>query len=172
MKPTSLAVLAILAASSTASAQPAAELSTGYVSVGGIVSLDTGGAVAGYQLEGGVRLGDLPLYARGVLEGGAVAGVVLASGVYTSARLGLELRHRWVFVGTDVGVRRGTLEHDTHSTMTVTSRFEEGLVVPRVGVDIGGAHLRGRFAAELPLLFADGDRGWGIGVTAGLSYAF
>ena len=132
---------------------------------------ESSSATAGYQLEGGVRLGQTPLYARGVLEAGGVATVVLDDGTYLAGRLGLELRHRWLFVGADAGVRRATVVDDERMPST-TKRFTEEMLVPRVGIDIGGAHLRGRFAAELPILHDDGDVVGGFGITAAVSYAF
>lgn len=165
-----LAILTVLAASTPASADPTS-LSSGFVAVGGAVSVDGGGATAGYQLEGGLRLGRTPLYARGVLEAGGVATVVLDDGTYVAGRLGLELRHRWLFVGADAGVRRATVVDDERMPST-TKRFTEELLVPRVGIDIGGAHLRGRFAAELPIAHGGGEVVGGFGITAAVSYAF
>ncbi len=165
-----LAILTVLAASTPASAD-STSLSSGFVAVGGAASVDSASAMVGYQLEGGLRLGRTPLYARGVLEAGGVATVVLDDGTYVTGRLGLELRHRWLFVGADAGVRRATVVDDERMPST-TTRFTEELFVPRVGIDIGGRHLRGRFAAELPIAHGGGEVVGGFGITAAVGCAF
>lgn len=169
-----LPLLLVVATHTSASAQPtptAPSESPGYVGIGGAVVAAEGPGTAGVVVEGGLRLGAMPVFARGMLEAGAAA-TVFEDGSYRAGRVGLELRHRWLFLGVDAGVRTIRLDYTDDAGMTTTTRDREALIAPRAGIDVGRARLRGRFAVELSTGIADGDVRPGVGLTAAAGYAF
>ena len=150
---------------------------TTYVAAG--LSLGVDGAVdwlySGWSLDGGYRIGDtLWVHANVSMVGrsgyGTTNHLTIQSPVleWYAARLGLET-HRChtaalcVVAGVDGGLRSGALDG--------------WQVVPRLGLDTGGVHLRFRATAELlignyndPSGDGEGIPDFGIGVTAGVGY--
>ena len=168
-----LFTLFMLAGSSTALAEPERPHPTAYVSLGGVAGIEHL-SVFGIQLEAGLRLGSSPFYARGAVEGGAAA-ALFDNGDYTTYRLGLEARlcgRRCWFAGIDGAVRNAALVHHFDAGMPVTDHYDDGLIIPRVGIDIGRGHLHGRFAVEVPTAFDSEDTQVGIAAAAAVSYAF
>ncbi len=181
MKLAALAAVTLAALSSTASAdvydamQPPAR-SRGYVSAmtsGGVDSLfRIGGAI-----EGGVRIGESRLFARGQIGGGRSASFHDA-GNYQQVRAGLEGRTcggrpeaLCAFAGADLAFTRDVVVSD--EDVMDTESHAIGLV-PRIGAEIG-EKLRLRAAIEVPLynqLRTARALDYGLAINLGVAYAF
>ena len=158
-------------------------LPSAYVSLGGAIGI--GGAVSwlygGTQVEGGYRLTDT-LWVRGRLDRAARIGygvinqsvtIISPEHPHTDAVLGIETRrcHRdavCVVAGADAGYRFA--DDNFHGGLTM---------VPRVGLDLGGRHLRVRPAVEASASFIRqrvgepelaGMPALGIGFTTAVAY--
>ena len=100
------------------------------------------------DVEGGVRLPELPLWVRGSLAYGASADVE-GGGRFLQARLGLETRTcgsgvACLFLGFDVG-----RQQQIWSKFDEMTEHHEGWVAgPRLGLDAGGERTRFRLALE------------------------
>jgi len=203
---TSVVLFALLASTSIASAesydatQPLPPKDS-YVNVGasaGVMRI----FAAGVNVDGGMRLGDSPLFAHGQVAVGKSG-----SGAYQQARTGIEARgcitQGWLcgFGGLDVGYQHdhadgailfGHPQHDLGSDQDFYDVFaadelvtdsHDLLAVPRVGIEVG-RELRARLVLELPAytsldeqdcMSSAGVRcgnGAGLMVSAGLGYAF
>jgi hypothetical protein len=123
---------------------------------------------ADLTIEGGVRFGQSPLLLHGLSSVGSSTDFE-GSGAYYQARAGLEYQlcsaggGACLLGGVDVGAQRWTWRKE--------GRADEDhlalLVVPRVGLDVGGDQLRVRAAAEA------GYPGLGgLGVSLGLAWRF
>ena len=101
------------------------------------------------DVQGGIRLPSLPLFARASLAVGN-AGDFAGSGDFKQARIGLEGRTCtsaavcW-FAGVDVGLQRQTWSDEDE----MTEHHEGWLTGGRAGLDAGGANLRFRLSLEL-----------------------
>lgn len=177
MNKTLVGFASVIASTSLAHAQPSLVASTdttpqlSYVQ-GGVTAGDDDivGLYGGFTLEGGVRLGDSPLWAHAMMITGKGNGIDEL--VYDSSMLqlrgGIEARGCVVsaacaVIGVDAGFRHETLmaEYDNR-------RASDAIVAPRVGLDIGTRHFRFRPGLEMQL-----DRTkWlaGIGATAAVAY--
>jgi hypothetical protein len=141
----------------TAPIATASTLPSTYVSLGGAIGV--GGAVdwlyGGTQVEGGYRLTDT-LWVRGRLDRAARIGygainqsvtVISPEHPHTDAMLGIETRRCHddavcLVAGADAGYR------------FADDNFEGGFtIVPRVGLDLGGRHLRVRPGVEASASF-------------------
>lgn len=144
----------------------------GYLATGGGASLDRF-LHLGVHVEGGHRIGESLLYARGQLSSGMSGDSDEARrGTFRQARAGLEARDcldgGWLcgFTGLDLGYGRERLmvpyADDAIAHVTGVS------AVPRVGFD-GGTSIRVRVSLELPVH----DSGTvGGGASFGVGYAF
>ena len=175
------AILIVVFAPSLAFAEPAPEQTdstpsptTSYLQLGAFIGVDNTSARAAYlaaTLEGGHRLGELPLWIRGQLARGSVSEIyqTAESNSYLEARIGMELRgcepRRIVclFAGIDAGIRRERLMSDGHQLDGTYN-----VIVPRVGVDLGNDHVRVRPAFEI----AAGTDGVGGGVSLAAAYVW
>lgn len=153
-----------------------------YVSLGGTIGV--GGAVdwlyGGTQVDGGYRLTET-LWLRGRLDGAARIGygtsdsftVISPAHAHTDAMLGVEARScRGDVVCLVAGVDAGYRFADDNYLGGIA-------VAPRVGLDLGGRHLRVRPAVEVIAPFVRqrvgdpelaGLPALGIGVTAEVAY--
>jgi hypothetical protein len=144
----------------------------GYLGLGGTAGLSNIG-YAGFALEGGARLGSMPLYVRGQLDRG-IGQTVFRDGTYQSYRLGIEVRHcdgvfrGCLFGGVDGGVRRAQL-FDSETDME--ERLSDPMVIPRAGIELG-SRVKARIALELPTSFREEETLTGFGVTVGVAYVF
>lgn len=144
---------------------------TAYLEPGLEVGGTRGGVYGALQLDGGHRL-DGPLWLHARLAQGGMAGIDEAtmSSDFAEARLGLEARGcrldglLCAVGGLDVGYRHERLvaEFDAERADLVTA-------IARLGLDLGGQHVRLRVSVESGV-----DRaGWnGLGLTTGVAYAW
>src|SRR5688572_15554679 len=100
-------------------------------------------------VEGAVRIGSLPLWARGSLAWGG-AGDFAGGGDFRQVRAGLEAhrcssRAACFVVGLDAGMQWQTWSDD----IDMTEHHEGWLVGGRAGIDAGGESLRFRLSVEL-----------------------
>lgn len=164
MRSERLVLAAVLLASATASAN-----TDTYLATGGVASVDRF-VHLGVAVEGGQRIGDSYVFARGQL-GSGMSGGAIGRGSYRQARAGIEARDciavSWIcgFTGVDLGVGRERLfvpyADDPVRHVTGVS------AVPRVGFD-GGSSIRIRVALELPIYDASvigGGASFGVGYT-------
>jgi len=168
-----LGLASVIASTSLANAEPLAVTASGETT-----SYVQGGAAAGGDnivglylastLEGGYRLGDTPLWVHGMLLAGKGGGVdePVFDSYMMQARLGVEARGCvasaiCAIAGVDAAYRHEMLmaEYDSR-------RADDAIVIPRVGLDIGG-RVRLRPGIELGL-----GRGGlaSMGVTAAIAY--
>jgi len=124
------------------------------------------------QLDGGYHLGSTPFWLHGRFAQGALALIDdrTMSSDFTEARLGLEARGcaldgiACLVGGVDFGYRHEMLatRHDTDTTNLA-------LAIARLGLDLGGKHLRLRPSIETSVH----QGGWnGLGLTAGIAYTW
>jgi hypothetical protein len=172
-KLTTLAFLAVTLSVTTAGADP---LPAGYATLG----VEAGGVAGGFanavDVGGGVKLGETPVFARAQLASGSFDDISEAvgsqssdrfyqgSGTFKQARLGAEVLHcsstGWIcgLAGADLGVLH-TSSTSGPTTDTMSSTYTQESVIPRVGADMGGRHLRVRTTAEVAYGHAQRDRG-------------
>ena len=182
-------LLAALATSSIASAesydatQPA-RAKDGYVGVG----VELGGQRAlmgGVKIDGGLRLGDSPVFARAQVTGGGSG----SDGDYQQIRVGLESRScsagGWVcaFAGIDAGY-----QHDNMIDQPITfwsgdnsgkgpspemTEAHDLMAVPRAGIEVGKT-VRVRAALDVPFTtrLDERENRAGAALSLGLGYAF
>jgi hypothetical protein len=166
-------------AAATARAQPsaieavepasAAPAST-YLQGGVMAGFDSDAAVGAWRVDGGYRLGESALWIHGVVADGKAAGIdeTTMSSSYFTTRLGVEGRsctqHGFACVGAglDGGLRSLQLAAEYDHIDAVGA-----VIVPRIGVDLGGDHVRVAAGIELVL---DEDGPSGSDATAGLAY--
>jgi hypothetical protein len=147
----------------------------GYLATGGGASLDRF-LHLGVHLEGGRRLGDTLLFARGQVSSG-MSGDSAESrhGTFRQARAGLEARDclddGWLcgFTGLDLGYARERLMVPYADDASGGITNVTGLAaVPRLGFD-GGTNVRVRVSLELPIHDAGVVGG---GASLGFGYSF
>jgi hypothetical protein len=143
-----------------ASAEPGS-----YVAGGGDVGFQLG-FMGAMTVDAGVRLARSPVIVHGAVARGQFSdlneavgsnsdtGFIHGSGMFVQARAGLELEQcttSGVFcglAGADLGVlRSGTT--DGPFSMTPSVRYTQEQIIPRVGLDVGGAHLRLRVTFDI-----------------------
>jgi hypothetical protein len=151
----------------TATATPAADADAGhtYVSVGANTGFVAQYLVLGGQVEVGHQLAHSPVSLHAVVATGE-ADELLSSGngLFEQLRAGADVRGcingaLCAFAGTDVGYQHvrwtgdeGTwLLDEGSNTMTVTKDDSRLVGIGRVGLDIGGSHLRWRPGIEVAL---------------------
>ncbi|HEX8113908.1 MAG TPA: hypothetical protein VF516_39525 [Kofleriaceae bacterium] len=154
----------------TPSSDPTAARS--YLEPGLDVGLATAGLYGALQLDGGHRLGDGPIWLHARLAHGGM-GVIEETTMtsdFTDARVGLEARGcaldgiACLVSGLDAGYRHERLVTDYRNT-----RADLAAAIARLGLDLGGKHLRLRASLET----AVAQRGWdGLGLTTGIAYAW
>jgi hypothetical protein len=130
----------------------------------------------GLQVDGGIRLGDTPMFVHALLASGKSG----SDGSYQQARGGIEARaciaQDWLcgFSGVDIGYQHDhVVDEMLLSTNVYMTSSHDAIAVPRAGVEIGHA-LKFRVALELPLYQSidEDQRGVGTEISAGLGYAF
>ena len=156
------------APSTSASADVAPTETSKYLSGGALLGADHA-IVAAVSVDGGYQLSG-SLWLHGMIAKGTAGGIDEPNykGGYDTGRLGLEERGCVVdavcaFAGLDVGYRHVDYmaEYDNTNTSGV-------VVVPRLGLDVGGSHLRFRPGIEGVL---DGSQNnIGIDLTAAVAY--
>lgn len=170
-------VPAVAAAGSDRGAEEPAPSVPGYVTASAAVSSDHFVNLA-VTAQAGRRLGGTPIYARGQLGLGTAADPE-GSGRFLEARGGLEARtcrpsgalcfHGGLDVGYQISMWRGYDADERHTGL---------LLVPRVGGDVGGRHLRFAFGLDLRSWNRSTDASLpsehetGLGVDLGLRYQF
>ncbi len=179
----------IVLAASVAHAQPALTDSSeatpaphgpdAYFAFGGMAGGNDTKLTGAFTAELGRRLGDSALWAHGQVSLGSATELFgSGSGNFTQMRLGIEARnctlggHACLVSGVDAGVQhvewtgvKGFFDGTTDS-MTTTYDSTRAVLVPRLGLDLGGA-LRFRPGIEL----AFGSDGFdGANLTAALAY--
>lgn len=154
-------------------------LTTGYVGLSGLGSVDRFFHL-GATVDGGFRIASSSFFVHGALSSG-VSGEIFARGTYQTVRGGLETRRcigrphgLCAFGGLDLGgaFDKVTDDGDHGSGMTTTTRGL--LAVPRAGIEIGTT-LRARAAIELPIHHELGvaqSSVVGGGLSLGLGYVF
>ena len=152
-------------------------LAPGYVTAGAAVSSDHFVNLA-VTAQLGRQLGATPIYARGQLGVGTAADPE-GSGRFLEARGGLEARscrpsgalcfHGGLDVGYQISMWRGDDADERHTGL---------LLVPRVGGDAGGRHLRFTFGLDFRSWNRSSDASipsqheTGLGLDLGLRYQF
>jgi hypothetical protein len=170
--PSNLAFLAaFLTVGSVAEAEPAASAPTSPADVTASASADVGYLGVGLELliaettyagptvEGARRLGQTPWLVRGMIGGGSLSsGIAPGTNRFGELRLGVEAdgctpgRHACAFAGVDLGLLDETFTRDDQMAMSHRSF----LVLPRLGLEIGGKTLRLRSALEYNIRSAAG----------------
>lgn len=179
MRPCFLALATLLAATTVASAEPAPAL-TSYVQSGVEAGGNDGYFTGGVTIEAGTQV--VPGVGVHVIgtHGGAEELFSSGTGRYTQVRGGFDVsgcpmsKSRCVFAGVDFGVQHthwsgieGTF-FDDNGTPATHDRVRP-IGVGRVGLDIGGAHIRWR--PSLELAFSDTGAN-GANVMQSLAYRF
>lgn len=126
--------------------------SQGYLGVGGSLGVQRA-IMGGMSIDGGKRIGETPLFARGQLTGGKSG----TDGSFVQLRGGVEARGCVLrnlvcaFGGLDAGYQRDHVIDDLIFSNEQTEIDAHDLVViPRVGLE-AGTKIRLRTALELPL---------------------
>lgn len=183
-------LLAVLATTSVASAEsyepmPSARpAKDGYIGLG----LELGGQRAlmgGIKLDGGMRLGDTPWFARAQLTAGGSG----SDGDYQQVRAGVEARScglgGWVcgFAGLDVGYQHDNMidepitfwsgDHTGDGPPDEMTEAHDLMAVPRVGLEVG-TPIRVRAALDLPMTtrLDERENRSGAALSLGVAYAF
>ena len=168
----------LLATTAIAGAQPSlvepvaapAPATGAYLEPGVEAGLTRGGFYGALQLDGGYRLGDTPLWLHGRFAHGGMAGIdeVTMSSDFTEARAGIEARTCGfqglvcLVGGLDAGYR-----HQRLLAQYDDERDNLAAAIARLGLDVGGKHLRFRTGVESGV----DQGGWnGLGLTTGLAY--
>jgi hypothetical protein len=188
------------AAIGTASADP---LPRGEIGVNARAGGAVGQLGTAASIDADVRIASTPWYAHGAIASGSfddlseaigsesASAFYRGSGTFRQARLGAEyLRcsssgHVCGAYGVDIGVLRTS---DTSGPLTDTPsvHYTQEQLIPHLGLDAGGAHLRARVFAELALGATQREAaspsnmseteslagGQGVMVGAGLAYRF
>jgi hypothetical protein len=165
-----LTLLALVSTTAVAAAQPSLTAATPadhtaaiYVQGGAMVGANDGYLAGSAVLAGGLQLGESPLWVHGQVVHGAVDQLFgEGSGTLDQARLGLELRECAVhgivcgIAGIDAGIQHthyvgseANLFDASASEPLMTMDHAAGIAVARVGLDIGGKHLRYRPEIEM-----------------------
>lgn len=168
---------AVAFADSDRGSQEPSPLAPGYLTASAAVSSDHFVNLA-VTAQGGRQLGATPIYARGQVGLGAAADPE-GSGRFLEARGGLEARscgpsggmcfHAGLDVGYQISTWRGDDADERHTGL---------LLVPRVGGDVGGRHLRFAFGLDFRSWNRSTDASLpsehetGLGVDLGLRYQF
>ncbi len=175
-----LVALTATAAAESLDATNGPKASRGYVSAGGSVGVQRDAQTA-VHIDGGKRIGTLPLFARGQMTGGKSGD---DKGSLFQLRAGIEARGcdagQWLclFAGTDAGYQR---DHIVHGPQSLEGDLDahDLIVVPRAGVEAGGK-LRFRAVAELPMFqqlngsdeMTYSERGTGLVVSLAVAAVF
>lgn len=169
---TMLCLSTLVLAASVAHAQPALTASTdvaprgpdAYLSFGGMAGGNDTKLTGAFTAELGRRIGDSALWVHGQLSLGSAAELFgSGSGNFVQMRAGIEARnctpggHACIVTGVDAGIQHvewtgvetGFFD-DGGDTMTTTYDSTRAIVVPRLGLDLGGA-VRFRPGIELAL---------------------
>lgn len=175
-----LAGRAVRAESYDATQEPAP--SQGYLGVGASLGVQRA-IMGGMSIDGGKRIGDLPLFVRGQMTGGKSG----TDGSFVQLRAGVEARGCVFrnllcgFGGLDGGYQRdhviddqlfdnGQIEIDAHDVV----------LIPRVGIE-AGSKIRLRTALEVPMYkrvdrnddnYMDSQAGMGLAITFGVAGVF
>ena len=170
---------ALLASTTIASAQPSLTESAPaptsdehayYVQAGAELGGAQGAVFLAPTIEAGVRLGSGPLWAHGmILSGGAgeideanTTGTILQVRGGVEARTCSASRIACASAGIDVGY-----SHAQVMAEDWTDKWSGGMLIPRVGLDVGGDHLRVRPGVEVGF----DSKGWNqLGLTAAVAY--
>ncbi|HET9987652.1 MAG TPA: hypothetical protein VFQ65_04015 [Kofleriaceae bacterium] len=173
-----LTFLALVSTTAVAAAQPAVTASTPadhapavYVEGGAMVGANDAYLTASAVLAGGLQLGDSPLWVHGQVVHGALGQLFGdGSGTLDQARLGLELRECTLsgivcgIAGIDAGIQHthfvghaDNLFDSTSSEPPMTTDRAAGIAVLRVGLDVGGKHLR--YRPEIEMSYDGGANG-------------
>jgi len=146
-----------------------AHADTSYVGAGVTLGGDSVGLYGAYTAEGGYRLSNA-LWAHGMIAKGGMAGVdepTYASD-YFALRGGIEARacvtpaFMCGIAGVDLAARHEVLMDEYDS-----GKRDGFAIVPRLGADIGGKHLRLRAMSELTATAQKWD---GFALVGGLTY--
>lgn len=190
MRHIALGFAALVAATSVAHAQPALvapqpqpeAAPASYVMGGGEVGVNDGYLSGGGMLEAGTRVTD-HVFVHGIAtHGGTERLFSSGTGSYTQLRGGADIlscEHtgaRCVFVGADLGVQHvqwsgmvGSLFDNSGDGTPVSYSRTRMIGVARLGVDMGGTHLRWRPSVELAMSDNGGN---GLNVMQSLAYRF
>lgn len=143
-----------------------------YLEPGIALGVTRGALYGAIELDGGYHLGSTPFWLHGRFAQGALAVVEdsTMTSDFTEARLGLETRGclldgiACLVGGVDFGYRHEMLTaHHARQTSDVA------VAIARVGLDVGGKHLRIRPSIETGVE----PGGWnGLGLTAGIAYTW
>lgn len=178
-----LLTLAARAASAESyDATKAAKPTQGYLGVGGSLGVQRA-IMGGMSIDGGTRMGDTPLFARGQLTGGKSG----TDGSFVQLRGGVEARGCafrnlvCAFGGIDAGYQRDHVIDDQLFSNEQTEIDAHDLVlIPRAGIE-AGTKIRLRTALELPLYkrldqnddnAMDSQAGAGLALTFGVAGVF
>jgi len=174
-----LTLLAVLLAPAPAAADiyleepPPPPVEHGYLGGGFALSVDHFfNATLG--IEGGWKLGDLPLWVRGDAERGGT-GDFEGTGPFRRGRLGLETRTGGPGLCAVGSFEAGYQTQVWAATDETTEHHHGAIVTGRVGLDAGGEHLRFRLALEISRYHHVSDvlpTEWagGAGLSMGLVY--
>lgn len=156
----------------SAAPPPAAPAADAYLEPGLDVGFSAIGLYGAVQLDGGHRLGDGPIWLHARLAHGGM-GIIEETTMtsdFTDARLGIEARGcaldglACLVGGLDAGYR-----HERVLTDETSAHVDLADAIARLGLDLGGRHLRLRASVET----AVSPRGWdGLGLTTGIAYAW
>jgi hypothetical protein len=172
MRTLGLSLLTLVSMSAVAAAQPALTSSTPapasaapstYLQLDGMAGTVGEDLSASAAIAGGVELGDSPLWVHGELLHGDTSGFLIdRNGTIDQARLGLEARSCGVrgivcvMAGVDAAVEHSrvtgsgvNLFEVGPSDPVMTTEATTGLGIARIGLDIGGKHLRYRPGIEV-----------------------
>jgi hypothetical protein len=132
--------------------EPAAAAPSAYLEGGAELGFAQGAIVFGETVEGGVQLDHGPLWAHAMVVTGSAGGVdEISSGSILQLRAGVEARscvenRIACFVG---GVDAAYSHTQYMGDNGDSDRAIGDLIIPRVGLDVGGNHLRFRPGIEL-----------------------
>ena len=179
---TATAFASLLATTAVAHAEPSlvapvassasAPASDSYLELGLDVGYSAVDLYNALQLDGGHRLGGGPIWLHARLAHGGMGNLeqTTMNSDFTEARLGLEARgcvlsgFACLVGGLDAGYR-----HERQLTEFTNARADLAEAIARLGLDLGGRHLRLRGSVET----AVSQRGWdGLGLTTGIAYAW
>ena len=151
--------------------------SRGYLAAGTMAGVDDIFRFGG-TLEGGVRIGDSPLFVHGLVGAGAGGGIY-DEGTYLQLRAGVEARTctrtalLCGFAGADLALTSDSITRDAdydHAMHRTTQRFG---VVPRIGGELGRTiKLRASIEAPIYAPTVMDDATVGLAFNLGLGYAF
>lgn len=147
-------LIAVVLVPTAAAAEPGP---VAYVA-GGITRSDDGFTNTAGRLQAGARLGSLPIYGRVAAAYGEAVDHI-TSGPYRDLAAGLEGRlcspgiARCMFAGVDLGQQR------TEWSNMYNSGVNSGMAVtPRMGVELGGEHLRAGLEVGMRIWSYDSER--------------